>query len=548
MSNITKESMIRDLTINGDSMSGLGFENPRQQQGDFVMIPRSEDSTKNFNVAMLRDQNIISTSLLINISKEVSDLNSKNYKYLQPFMSKADRKDGTEFKYYIQVILKSLEEKDLRIKELIKSEKQLETMVLDYQKVFRNYEDLRKNQTDFYRNMSNKMNSDLSNCIEFYKGYANEQIGDANFAADNFEKKYYDVSETIKNNVETIFSDIVLYSNEFTETFNDIDIEDFEPIDNEIKELNALKERLNDFKGINLEATNNSLDNQEEKLDNFHKIFEKKIEIMSRMWKSSKSLISLGVMKITQKLRSLEFESQKQKNTYENTISENEKKFQIENDANKEIIEDLEKQVEDQEFDLKQEKEDETVFLLDQIEDLKNSLEDCYKTIDGLEEIVQFKDEDIDKILTSKDEDIYDLKQTIETHYYASNRKAKEFEDLSRRYKLMLEENRDLIAKYEDVVLSMNSASRQNTHSNFTTNQNYEELQLELLMIRNQLKDRCEELKQYKNHNKKLTDELDFKNESFLLSSCKKNVLATIRESKNENVTTSVPYNREEQS
>ena len=113
----------------------------------------------------------------------------------------------------------------------------------------------------------------------------------------------------------------------------------------------------------------------------------------------------------------------------------------------------------------------------------------------------------------------------------------------------MLEENRDLIAKYEDVVLSMNSASRQNTNSNFTTNQNYEELQLELLLIRNQLKDRCEELRQYKSHNKKLTDELDFsKNESFLLSSCKKQVLATIRESKNENVTTSVPYNREEQS
>lgn len=289
VSNIKQDSMINNLTIAGDSITGPGYENPREQQGDFVLIPRSEDTIKNFNVAMLRDQNIISTSLLISINKEFADLNVKNHKYLQPFLSKADRKDGTEFKYYIQVILKSLEEKDLRIKELVKSEKELENMVLDYQKVFRNYEDLRKNQTNYYRSISGKMKNDLNSCIEFYKGYASDQVGDANIAAENFEKKYFCMSEVIKDNIETIFSDIVLYSNEFTETFNDVDIEDFEPIDNEIKELNTLKDRFNDIGNCDSGRGLDIIENQEEKLESFHKSFAKKIEIMSRMWKSSKS-------------------------------------------------------------------------------------------------------------------------------------------------------------------------------------------------------------------------------------------------------------------
>lgn len=114
----------------------------------------------------------------------------------------------------------------------------------------------------------------------------------------------------------------------------------------------------------------------------------------------------------------------------------------------------------------------------------------------------------------------------------------------------MLEENRDLISKYEDVVLSMNSESRRNTDSqkDQMRDQSFEQLRCELLMVKNQLREGHEELNKYRNQNKKLIEASnESNNDSFLLSSCKKNVLATIRETKNENIATSVPFNREEQ-
>lgn len=78
-------------------------------------------------------------------------------------------------------------------------------------------------------------------------------------------------------------------------------------------------------------------------------------------------------MKLRQKLRTYEFESQKQKNGYEEQINGNEKTFQGQIDAYKEINDDLEKQLDSQELKLRQEKEDEQGFFLDELEDLKVS-------------------------------------------------------------------------------------------------------------------------------------------------------------------------------
>lgn len=85
------------------------------------------------------------------------------------------------------------------------------------------------------------------------------------------------------------------------------------------------------------------------------------------------------------------------------------------------------------------------------------------------------------EILEVKEDEIWGLKDTINGHMGLGNRRVKEYEELSRRYKLMLEENRDLIIKYEDVVMSMNDTERGRTPDD-----NLEIILNELDLVKNQ--------------------------------------------------------------
>jgi hypothetical protein len=85
------------------------------------------------------------------------------------------------------------------------------------------------------------------------------------------------------------------------------------------------------------------------------------------------------------------------------------------------------------------------------------------------------------EILEVKEDEIWGLKDTINGVMGLGNRRVKEYEELSRRYKLMLEENRDLISKYEDVVMSMNDTARGRTPDD-----NLELILNELDLVKNQ--------------------------------------------------------------
>jgi hypothetical protein len=214
-------------------VSGPGYENLRSEKGDFVLISRNEDKIKDFNILMLKELNLNSTTILSLVSREIAAMLKKDSVYIQPFIQKADRREGTEFKYYIQVILKSLEEKDVRIKELITSEQELATMVLEYQKIFKCYEDLRRNTNEYCRNFSEKISADTTDVMAMCKGVTTEKLDTANWVKEKIEARYLTGIDSASKNMKKIIADMQDYTNQFEE----INISDPEGLHPQISEL-----------------------------------------------------------------------------------------------------------------------------------------------------------------------------------------------------------------------------------------------------------------------------------------------------------------------
>ena len=362
-------------------VSGPGYENLRSEKGDFVLISRNEDKIKDFNILMLKELNLTSTTVLNLVSREITALLKKDSVYIQPFIQKADRREGTEFKYYIQVILKSLEEKDLRIKELITSEQELATMVLEYQKIFKCYEDLRRNTNQYCRNFSEKISADTTDVLSMCKGVTTEKLDTANWVKEKIETRYLTNIDSASKNMKKIICDMEAYTNQFEEFFSEA-----EPsMQGEISELKTLVQKFSDPSTENDNFVSVIDETQwDVKLDEIETGFSKKIGILVRSWDSVKAVLSLGIMRLRQGKRSGDLEIQKLKNLKDEDAGALEKEFIGKLSDGEMVTAELRNQIisKDQ---LVSERDGEIGFLLQEIENIKISLEDTYRTIDGLE-------------------------------------------------------------------------------------------------------------------------------------------------------------------
>jgi hypothetical protein len=119
-------------------------------------------------------------------------------------------------------------------------------------------------------------------------------------------------------------------------------------------------------------------------LDEIEAEFSKKIGIMVRSWDAVKAVLSLGIMKLRQGKRSGDLEIQKLKNHIDESSGAMEKQFIGKLSDGEMVIEELRKKLLEKDQVLG-ERDGEIDFLLKEIENIKISLEDTYRTIDGLE-------------------------------------------------------------------------------------------------------------------------------------------------------------------
>lgn len=88
----------------GSYVTGLGYENPRDAKSEIIMVSKSEDTLSRFNVELLKELSLNSTKLLSYLGKEIGGLLNEDCKFIKPFVQKSDRKEGSDIKYYMQVI------------------------------------------------------------------------------------------------------------------------------------------------------------------------------------------------------------------------------------------------------------------------------------------------------------------------------------------------------------------------------------------------------------------------------------------------------------
>jgi hypothetical protein len=105
---------------------------------------------------------------------------------------------------------------------------------------------------------------------------------------------------------------------------------------------------------------------------------------MVRSWDAVKAVLSLGIMRLRQGKRTGELEIQKLKNHIDESSGAMEKQFIGKLSDSKVIIEELGKKLLEKDQVLG-ERGEEIDFLLKEIENIKISLENTYRTIDGLE-------------------------------------------------------------------------------------------------------------------------------------------------------------------
>ena len=103
-------------------------------------------------------------------------------------------------------------------------------------------------------------------------------------------------------------------------------------------------------------------------------------------------------MKLRQGKGSSDLELQKLRNNIHENERDIEKKYIERNTQDDIVIQDLKRKLEKSENNSNKEKEEDRRILISELENMKNSLEECYKTIDSLEEILESKEEELIKL------------------------------------------------------------------------------------------------------------------------------------------------------
>ena len=266
----------------------------------------------------------------------------------------------------------------------MRSEEELGQIVLDYQKVFQCYEDLRRKSNDTFKMYGDRIEADTNDIMMINSKYTDEKIGDINFSKVKIEDKFLRVYESINAQVKRVMEGMGNFGKEYEQICEGID-----GVSNEMKDL---KEYYGSFTNLGEEVTKMSDDGcWDDKLDEYEEDLDKKTDYLLRCWECIRTIMTTGASKTRQKSRNSDLEIQKIKNAMDEKIRETERYYSERYISEKESLIKLQAKYDQFRFTHdnhttknSKAKEEEREFFLAEIEDLKISLENCYKTIDQI--------------------------------------------------------------------------------------------------------------------------------------------------------------------